>query len=74
MGLFKPLSYREVKRRLEAAGFEEYSQRGSNVKFIKHVDQGIVTVVVPHHRDVAAGTQHSILRQAQISIFEWDDL
>lgn len=28
-----PLPYREVKRRLEAAGFNEHSQKGSRVKF-----------------------------------------
>jgi predicted RNA binding protein YcfA (HicA-like mRNA interferase family) len=29
----KPLSYREIKRKLEAAGFEIVSQKGSHVKF-----------------------------------------
>ena len=32
---FKPLPYREVKRRLEAAGFWIVSQNGSHVKFAK---------------------------------------
>lgn len=74
MGLLKPLAYREVKRRLEAAGFVEHSQRCSHVKFVKRIDQGLLAVVVPHHREVAAGTQRSILRQAGMSIDEWDDL
>lgn len=29
----RPLPYREVKRKLEAAGFAEISQKGSHVKF-----------------------------------------
>ena len=31
----KPLPYRDVKRKLEAAGFTQISQKGSHVKFIK---------------------------------------
>jgi len=34
----KPLPYREVKRKLEANGFEEVSQKGSHVKFVKSTD------------------------------------
>jgi predicted RNA binding protein YcfA (HicA-like mRNA interferase family) len=66
----RPLPYREVKRKLEAAGCEEVSQRGSHVKFIKQTDQGIRIVIVPRHREVAAGTLRSILRQASLT---WDE-
>lgn len=31
----KPLAFREVKRRLNNAGFEIVSQKGSHVKFAK---------------------------------------
>ncbi len=48
----KPLPYREVKRRLEAAGFEEVSQKGSHVKFAKSTDEGTRTAIVPRHREV----------------------
>ena len=70
----KPLPYREVKRRLEAAGFAEHSQKGSHVKFIKQTDLGILTAMVPHHREVAAGTLRSILRQAGLTVDEWETL
>jgi predicted RNA binding protein YcfA (HicA-like mRNA interferase family) len=50
----RPLPYREVKRKLEAAGFSEVSQQGSHVKFAKRTDQGLRTAVVPRHREVAA--------------------
>jgi predicted RNA binding protein YcfA (HicA-like mRNA interferase family) len=36
----RPLPYREVKRKLEAAGFTEVSQKGSHVKFAKRADEG----------------------------------
>jgi predicted RNA binding protein YcfA (HicA-like mRNA interferase family) len=57
-----PLPYREVKRKLEAAGFIEVSQKGSHVKFAKQTDEGLRTALVPRHREIAVGTLRSILR------------
>ena len=70
----RPLPFREVKRMLEAVGFTEISQRGSHVKFAKQPDQGLRTAVVPRHREVAAGTSRSILRQAGLSWDEFEEL
>ena len=39
----KPLPFREVKRRLEAAGFAEAGQTGSHVKFAKTTAAGTRT-------------------------------
>lgn len=57
-----PLPYREVKRKLEAAGFIEVSQKDSHVKFAKQTDEGLRTALVPRHREIAVGTLRSILR------------
>jgi len=62
----KALPYREVKRKLEAAGFVEVSTKGSHVKFARQTTQGTYTAVVPQHREVPVGTLRSILRQAGI--------
>ncbi len=70
----KPLSYREVKRKLEAAGFAEVSQKGSHVKFAKQSDEGLRTATVPRHREVPVGTLRSILRQAGLSPEEFEIL
>lgn len=70
----KPLPFREVKRKLEAAGFEKVSQKGSHVKFAKVTDEGTRTTVVPHKREITIGTINSILRQAGISIEEFEML
>jgi predicted RNA binding protein YcfA (HicA-like mRNA interferase family) len=70
----KPLTYREVKRKLEAAGFTEVSQKGSHVKFVKYMGEGIRTAIVPHHREVAVGTLRSILRQAGLNPDEFEAL
>lgn len=70
----KPLPFREVKRKLEAAGFVEVAQTGSHVKFAKRATQGFLTTIVPRHREVAAGTLRSILRQARLTLEEFERL
>jgi predicted RNA binding protein YcfA (HicA-like mRNA interferase family) len=67
----KPLPYREVKRKLEAAGFREAGQSGSHIKFARTTAEGTRTAVVPKHKEVAAGTLRSILRQAGLSESEF---
>ncbi len=70
----RPLPYREVKRRLEAAGFVVHSQRGSHVKFIREDPEGLRVVIVPAHREVAVGTLRSVLRQAGLTPEEFEAL
>ena len=68
----RPLPFREVKRKLERAGFDEVSQTGSHVKFAKTTAEGTRAATVPKHKEVAAGTLRSILRQAGLSESEFD--
>ena len=70
----KPLPFREVKRKLEASGFAEVSQRGSHVKFARQTNEGLITAIVPNHKEVAVGTLRSILRQAQLMADEFEAL
>ncbi|NOT47186.1 MAG: type II toxin-antitoxin system HicA family toxin [Acidobacteria bacterium] len=49
----KPIPYREVRRKLLAAGFYEVAQTGSHVKFAFPAIGGIRTATVPRHREVA---------------------
>lgn len=70
----KPLPYREVKRKLEAAGFVVVSQKGSHVKFYKTFPEGRRTAIVPRHKEVTTGTLRSILAQAGLTPDEFDDL
>ena len=70
----KPLPYREVKRKLEAAGFVEVSQVGSHVKFARTTSEGTRTAIVPKYREVTGGTLRSILRQAEITETEFENL
>lgn len=70
----KPVPYREVRRKLLAAGFAEVGRTGSHVKFAKTTSQGLLTATVPKHREVAPGTLRSILRQAHLSEAEFGRL
>lgn len=70
----KPLSYREIKRKLETAGFEVVSQKGSHVKFAKDTSEGKRTAIVPKYKEVTIGTITSILRQAGLSVDKFEQL
>lgn len=75
MGRLKPASYREVRRKLCAAGFTEISQKGSHVKFFKATSEGTRIAIVPRHSDdVPLGTLRSILNQAGLTPDEFAKL
>lgn len=70
----RPLPFREVRRKLLAAGFEQAGQRGSHVKFARRDAEGTRTAIVPHHPEIAVGTLRSVLRQAGLTVEEFEDL
>lgn len=70
----KPLPYRIIKRKLEAAGFTIISQKGSHVKFAKDTPEGKRTAIVPNYSEVTVGTLRSILKQAGLTIDEFEQL
>ena len=74
MGRLKPLPFREVKRRLETAGFVETSQKGSHVKFVRRGGDTVDTAIVPRKSEIPVGTLRSILSQAHIDPADWDEL
>jgi predicted RNA binding protein YcfA (HicA-like mRNA interferase family) len=55
LGRLKPEPFREVKRRLEAAGFVEVSQKGSPVKFVRRQGDVVDTAIVPKKSEVTVG-------------------
>jgi predicted RNA binding protein YcfA (HicA-like mRNA interferase family) len=70
----KPLPFREVKRRLEKAGFAEVSQKGSHVKFARFIADIVDTAIVPKKSEIPVGTLRSILNQAHITPDDWETL
>jgi predicted RNA binding protein YcfA (HicA-like mRNA interferase family) len=59
------MSGAEQQKALEKAGFKKASQKGSHLK-LKHPDGRVV--IVPMHKELATGTQRSILRQAKLTV------
>ena len=74
MGRLKPEPFREVKRRLEIAGFVEFSQKGSHVKFVRRRGETVDTAIVPRRSEIPVGTLRSILSQAHIDLGDWENL
>lgn len=70
----KRIKYSDLRRRLRKAGFYEAGQTGSHVKFAKEIAGGLITTIVPKHREVSSGTLRSILRQANLTEVELDRL
>ena len=68
------MRWRDVERKLRAAGFRFEGQRGSHLKFRSDGERGARTVIVPRHPDIDAGTLGSILRQAGVTRHEFDEL
>ena len=74
MGRLKPQPFREIKRRLEAVGFVETSQKGSHVKFVRRSGEVVDSAIVPNKPEILVGTLRSILSQAHIDLEDWDKL
>jgi len=60
-----PFTPREVVAKLKRAGFVEVRQTGSHL-FLRHED-GRMTFVAMHTRDLPLGTLRSILKQARLT-------
>jgi len=70
----RPLSHRQVERRLRAAGFRSVATRGSHVKFVRATPGETLAVIVPRHDEIAVGTLRSIVRQAGLSVAQFERL
>jgi predicted RNA binding protein YcfA (HicA-like mRNA interferase family) len=70
-----PKRYRpsEIIRALESAGWGAVSQRGSHVKLVKAGERNHV-VISMSSREVPPGTFKAILRQATLSVREFEQL
>ncbi|MHB8362663.1 MAG: type II toxin-antitoxin system HicA family toxin [Patescibacteria group bacterium] len=66
MSKIKPLSYREVIKKLRMHGFAFRRATGGSHE-IWWNDDTKRTVVVPHHREIKPGTVRSIVKQSGIS-------
>lgn len=66
------LSFRKIRFKLEAAGFDEVKQLGNHAKFVCRSNGKIRTAVLPHYTEISSSTLRSILKQAGLSNKEFD--
>jgi predicted RNA binding protein YcfA (HicA-like mRNA interferase family) len=64
LGKRRVLSGREACRLLEANGFTKVRQRGSHVVMQRRSEGTTITIPVPNHDELKAGTLASIIRQS----------
>lgn len=62
------LSGQEVRRILEAHGFQLMRQRGSHMVMQKAEDGSTTTIPVPDHSELRTGTLRSIIRQSGLAV------
>lgn len=60
------LSYREVTRALQKAGWTIVRQRGSHIRLQKRDGEEVLKITVPAHRPVKRSTLSHILKQARL--------
>ena len=63
----KRYSAKELIKILKKLGFSKISQRGSHLKMRGIIDGKLQTVIIPMHKEISVGTLSSILRQANLT-------
>ncbi len=74
MPIERPLTFRQVRFKLEAAGFRGISQKGNHAKFIKTEGDRVRTAILPHYTELTVSVIESILLQSGISKAGFDRL
>ena len=72
MGKYKRLSGKQIVKALERMGFAQVRQRGSHVVMKKILPDGAVGCGGPMHKEVATGTLHALLKQADVTIEDFE--
>lgn len=68
MSVLPSLSYLEIIRALQRAGFVVVRQRGSHIRLQKRSAEETLKITVPAHRPVKRSTLAHILKAAHLSI------
>jgi predicted RNA binding protein YcfA (HicA-like mRNA interferase family) len=64
----------EVIKRLKRIGFIATRQKGSHVRLEKSDEKENLKITVPLHPELKAGTLHRILKDANISVEDFDKI
>lgn len=68
------LNYDQVIKALRRNGWVVVRQRGSHVRLHKETAQKILKITIPAHRPIKRSTLSHILKQAQLSVEELNNL
>ena len=68
------LPFDQIIRALQRDGLVVVRQKGSHVRLQKHAPTETLKLTVPAHRPVKRSTLSHILRQARLTIDEFNDL
>mgnify|MGYP001092262780 CR=1 FL=1 len=68
------LSYRRVINALQRAGFIVVRQRGSHIRLQKRTKEKILKLTVPAHTPIKKTTLAKIIKDANLSVEEFNEL
>ncbi len=64
----------EVIKRLKRIGFVVTRQKGSHIRLERYANEETIKLTVPLHKEMKKGTLHQVLKQAGISLEEFDEI
>ena len=68
------LNYQQVIKALRRDGWIVIRQRGSHIRLQKRFPNEMLKIIVPAHRPIKRSTLSHILKQARLSVSEFNDL
>lgn len=68
------LNYEQVVRALRRGGWVVVRQRGSHIRLQMHTPVETLKLVVPAHRPIKRSTLSHILKQARLTVEEFQEL
>lgn len=68
------LNYDEEIRALRRAGWVIVRQRGSHIRLQRHTPTETLKIIVPAHRPIKRSTLSDIVKQAKLSVDEFNEL
>lgn len=68
------LSYQQVINALRRDGWIVIRQKGSHIRLQKRLPNEMLKIIVPAHRPIKRSTLSHILKQARLSVSEFNDL
>lgn len=67
-------NYQQVIKALRRDGWIVIRQKGSHIRLQKRLPNEMLKIIVPAHRPIKRSTLSHILKQARLSVSEFNDL